>query len=125
MLITALNLRRSSGFRTSGKCSLDLRSSVRRAFTDSNSPTPDIINESVILQPAGKLRLPSVNMLNLRLSREVVLGERWHIIPTVDFFNVTNAQTVIGEVTTFGSSYLFPFSTINPFVTRFGLRFTF
>jgi len=30
-------------------------------------------------------RLPSVNMLNLRLSREIVLGERWHIIPTVDF----------------------------------------
>ena len=43
----------------------------------------------------------------------------------VDFFNVTNAQTTIGQVTTFGSSYLFPFSTINPFVTRFGLRFIF
>ena len=94
------------------------------SIPDGNSP-PDIINESVILQPAGKLRLPSVNMLNLRLSREVVLNDRWHLIPTVDFFNVTNAQTVIGEVTTFGSSYLFPFSTINPFVTRFGLRFTF
>ena len=94
------------------------------SIPDSNSP-PDVINESVILQPAGKLRLPSVNMLNLRLSREVVLGDRWHLIPTVDFFNVTNAQTVIGEVTTIGSSYLFPFSTINPFVTRFGLRFTF
>ena len=95
------------------------------AIPDGNSPTPDIINESVILQPAGKLRLPSVNMLNLRVSREMVLNDRWHIIPTVDFFNVTNAQTVIGEVTTFGSSYLFPFSTINPFVMRFGLRFTF
>jgi hypothetical protein len=94
------------------------------SIPDSNSP-PDVINESVILQPAGKLRLPSVNMLNLRVSREVVFNERWHLIPTVDFFNVTNAQTVIGEVTTFGSSYLFPFSTINPFVTRFGLRFTF
>jgi hypothetical protein len=94
------------------------------SIPDSNSP-PDVINESVILQPAGKLRLPSVNMLNLRLSREVVFNERWHLIPTVDFFNVTNAQTVIGEVTTIGSSYLFPFSTINPFVTRFGLRFTF
>ena len=95
------------------------------SIPDGNTPTPDIINESVILQPAGKLRLPSVNMLNLRLSREVVLNDRWHLIPTVDFFNVTNAQTVIGEVTTIGSSYLFPFSTINPFVMRFGLRFTF
>ncbi len=88
-------------------------------------PTPKPVNESVILQPAGVLRLPSVNMLNLRFSRDFVYRDRWHLIPTVDFFNATNAQTVIGEVSTFGSSYLFPFSTINPFVTRFGLRLTF
>jgi hypothetical protein len=88
-------------------------------------PQPDIISESVILQPAGIQRLPAVNMLNLRLSREFAVREKWRLTPTIDFFNVTNAQTVIGEVTSFGSSYLFPFSTINPFVTRFGLRFTF
>jgi hypothetical protein len=82
-------------------------------------------SETIILQPAGALRLPGVNMLNLRFSRDFTVSERWHLIPTVDFFNVTNAQTVIGEVTTFGSSYLYPYSTINPFVTRFGLRFTF
>jgi hypothetical protein len=91
---------------------------------DGNSPA-DVINESVILQPAGVQRLPSVNMLNLRLSREFVISERWHLTPTADFFNVTNAQTVIGKVSNFGSSYLYPFATINPFVTRFGLRFTF
>jgi Carboxypeptidase regulatory-like domain/TonB dependent receptor-like, beta-barrel len=83
------------------------------------------VGESVILQPAGAQRLPSVNMLNLRLSREFAIRENWRLIPTVDFFNVTNAQTVIGEVTTFGGSYLYPYSTINPFVTRFGLRLTF
>ncbi len=83
------------------------------------------VGETVILQPAGVLRLPSVNMLNLRISRDFVLNDRWHLIPNVDFFNVANAQTVIGQVGTFGSSYLFPYSTINPFVTRFGLRFTF
>jgi hypothetical protein len=91
---------------------------------DGNSPA-DVINESIILQPAGVQRLPSVNMLNLRLSREFVLSDRWHLTPTADFFNVTNAQTVIGKVTNFGSSYLYPYATINPFVTRFGLRFTF
>ncbi|HXJ06707.1 MAG TPA: TonB-dependent receptor [Candidatus Acidoferrum sp.] len=91
---------------------------------DGNSPV-DVINESVILQPAGILRLPSVNMLNLRLSREFVLSDRWHLTPTADFFNVTNSQTVIGKVSNFGSSYLYPYATINPFVTRFGLRFTF
>ena len=83
------------------------------------------VGESIILQPAGIQRLPGVNMLNLRLSRDFNIHERWRLTPTVDFFNVTNAQTVIGEVTTYGSNYLYPYSTINPFVTRFGLRFTF
>jgi hypothetical protein len=86
--------------------------------------------ETVILQPAGIQRLPSVNMLNLRISREFVLNDRWHVIPVVDFFNLANAQTTVGENNFFdptpaNNSYLKPFLTIDPFVTRFGLRFTF
>jgi len=86
--------------------------------------------ETVILQPAGIKRLPSVNMLNLRLSREFAVKERWRVIPVVDFFNVTNAQTVVGEnsfidANPANNTYLKPFQTIDPFVTRFGLRFTF
>jgi len=86
--------------------------------------------ETVILQPAGIKRLPGVNMLNLRLSREFAVKERWRVIPVVDFFNVTSAQTVVGEnnfidVNPANSTYLKPFQTIDPFVTRFGLRFTF
>jgi hypothetical protein len=83
------------------------------------------VGESVILQPAGVLRLPSVNQLNLRFSREFAIKEKWRLIPTVDLFNLTNSQTVIGQVTTIGGSYLYPYSTINPFVMRLGLRFTF
>jgi carboxypeptidase family protein len=92
-------------------------------------PNPDIFSETVILQPAGIQRLPSVNQLNLRFSREFVLNDRWHLTPTVDFFNLTNSQTTISEVTQFtppnGGIYLKPSLAINPFVTRFGLRFTF
>lgn len=89
------------------------------------------ISENVILQPAGLQRLPSVNQLNLRFSREFVFNERWHLTPTVDFFNLTNSQTVVSEVTQYtigaanGGSFLKPSLAINPFVTRFGLRFTF
>jgi outer membrane receptor protein involved in Fe transport len=83
------------------------------------------VPETVIVQPAGPLRLPSVNLLNLRVTRDFVVSDRVHIIPAMDFFNVTNAQTVTGKVGSIGSSYLFPFSTINPFVTRLGLRVTF
>jgi hypothetical protein len=89
------------------------------------------IGETIILQPAGIQRLPSVNQLNLRFSREFVLNDRWHLTPNVDFFNLTNSQTVISEVTQYtigqpnGGSFLRPSLAINPFVTRFGLRFTF
>lgn len=92
-------------------------------------PNPDIVSETVILRPAGIQRLPSVNQLNLRFSREFVFSDHWRLIPTVDFFNLTNSQTVIAEVTQFtppnGGSYLRPALAINPYVTRFGLRFTF
>ena len=88
-----------------------------------------IVPETVFLQPAGTQRLPSVNQLNLRLSREFVFGDRYRLTPTVDFFNVTNSQTTIAEVTQYtspgGGFYLKPALAINPFVTRFGLRFTF
>ena len=82
-------------------------------------------SETVILQPAGIQRLPSVNLLNVRLSRAFVLNERWHVEPLVDLFNVTNAQTVVSEVQTFGPNYKFPTNTINPFLARFGVRFNF
>ena len=81
--------------------------------------------ETVILQPAGVQRLPSVNLLNLRISREFVRGERWHVQPFVDLFNLTNGQTVVSKVQTFGSNYQFPTNTINPFLARFGLRVNF
>jgi len=81
--------------------------------------------ETVILQPAGVLRLPSVNLLNLRFSREFVFGDRWHVEPLIDLFNLTNAQTVVSKVQTFGPNYQYPTNTINPFLARFGLRFNF
>ena len=101
--------------------------------TTTNPPVSKGLNqgsETVILQPAGITRLPSVNMLNLRISREFILNDRWHMIPVIDFFNVTNGQTVVGENNFLdpnpaNNTYLKPFLTIDPFVTRFGLRFTF
>ena len=69
-----------------------------------------------------------MNLVNLRFTHDFVVNDRWHLIPAVDFFNVTNAQTTVGEVTTVtptDSVYLKSFLGINPFVTRVGLRFSF
>src|SRR5579872_4197445 len=81
--------------------------------------------ETVILEPAGKIRLPNVNLLNLRLSRDFAVADRWHVEPLVDLFNITNSQTVISKVNTFGPSFLFPSNTVNPFIARFGLKVNF
>ena len=82
-------------------------------------------SEQVILQPAGITRLPSVNLLNLRFSREFAIRDRFKIKPLVDLFNVTNSQTVISKVNTVGGSYLRPSNTINPFIARIGLKVDF
>lgn len=81
--------------------------------------------ETVILEPAGKIRLPNINLLNLRLSRDFAFADRWHVEPLVDLFNITNSQTVISKVNTFGPSFLFPSNTVNPFIARFGLKVNF
>ena len=83
------------------------------------------LSETIILQPAGIQRLPSVNLLNVRLSREFAFKERWHVEPLVDLFNLTNAQTVVSMVQQFGPNYRFPTNTINPFLARFGMRVNF
>lgn len=80
---------------------------------------------SVIGEQIGKIRLPNVDILNLRLSRPIHLGERFDVEPVVDLFNITNANTVISEVPTGGASFEKPTNQLNPFIARFALRFSF
>ncbi|HVB85315.1 MAG TPA: TonB-dependent receptor [Candidatus Dormibacteraeota bacterium] len=82
-------------------------------------------NEIVALLPAGAVRYPSVNLLNLRVSREFAIGDRIHVEPLIDLFNITNAQTVVSENTFVGPGYLQPSNTVNPFLARIGMRVTF
>ena len=90
-----------------------------------SGPELQQFSTTVILQPAGTLRLPSVNLLNIRFAREFVFRDRVRVEPMVDLFNLTNAQTVTSRAQTFGGNYLRPFNTINPFLARFGLKVNF
>ena len=80
---------------------------------------------SVIGETIGNIRLPNVNIVNLRLSRPTHLGDRFNLEPIVDLFNIGNANTVISEVPTGGSSFEKPTNQINPFIARFALRLSF
>jgi hypothetical protein len=81
--------------------------------------------ETVALAPAGMIRLPSVKLLDLRVARTFTWKEHYHLEPMLDLFNITNSQTVVSEVTTYGSNYLRPSATINPFLARIGMKFSF
>jgi TonB dependent receptor/Carboxypeptidase regulatory-like domain len=80
---------------------------------------------SVVGEQIGKIRLPNVDLVNLRLSRPTHLGDRFNLEPIVDLFNLANANTVISEVPTGGSVFQKPTNQLNPFIARFGLRFSF
>jgi hypothetical protein len=83
-------------------------------------------SENVILEPAGTIRLPSINLLNIRIARQFSMYEgRLTFEPLVDLFNLTNAQTVDNQVATYGPNYLRPVDVINPFMTKIGLRINF
>jgi hypothetical protein len=98
-------------------------------FSNNNPPIlGSELNQSfvtVLLQPGGILRYPSINLLDMRFSREFVIGDRFRLQPLVDLFNMTNAQTVVSENTAFGADYLRPSNTVNPFLARLGLRLNF
>lgn len=83
-------------------------------------------SETVALEPAGRVRLPSVNLLSFRISRPFSVWEsRLTIEPLVDLLNIGNSHTVVSEVTSFGSAYLKPSDLLHPFVAKFGLRVKF
>lgn len=99
---------------------------------DPNNGPPTAIFEnlnqgqvSVIGETIGNIRLPNVNIVNLRFSRPTRLGERFTLEPIADLFNIGNANTVISEVPTGGSSFEKPTNQLNPFIARFALRFSF
>jgi TonB dependent receptor len=83
-------------------------------------------SETVTLEPAGNVRLPSVNLLSFRISRPFSVWEsRLTVEPLVDFLNIGNSHTVVSEVNSFGPAYLKPSDLLHPFVAKFGLRVKF
>jgi TonB dependent receptor/Carboxypeptidase regulatory-like domain len=83
-------------------------------------------SETVALEPAGKVRLPNVNLLSFRISRPFNVWEsRLTIEPLIDLLNIGNSHTVVSEVSSFGPVYLKPSDLVHPFVAKFGLRVKF
>lgn len=92
-------------------------------------------SETINLLPAGIVRLPDRDSLNIRFSRPFTLHERYRLEPIIDLFNITNSASIIGKLNFYGtisgatfspsSGYELPTDMLNPRVMRIGLKFDF
>jgi len=98
------------------------------AWTPSGVIPPDVTNrgyESVLLEPLGSRRIPSRNVLDLRVEKQfpVYNGQ---IRFTADIFNVFNSDAFLTVNSFFGSpTFGEPGSFIQPRRMRVGIRYTF
>ncbi|HWW83616.1 MAG TPA: TonB-dependent receptor, partial [Vicinamibacterales bacterium] len=95
--------------------------SVTRALV----PTLTRSSQYIPLTARGDERLPAVTQLDLRVSRAFNLGQGRKIVPQVDFFNVTNANTVQTLGNAIGGSYLSTTGFIPPRIIRVGISANF
>jgi hypothetical protein len=91
---------------------------------------------TVLIEPLGETRLPNVAMLDLRVDKVFQFGNT-RIIPSMDVFNVSNANTVQSQrrvmytynhstgVGSSPSNASLISSIISPRIIRFGVRVTF
>jgi hypothetical protein len=79
---------------------------------------------SVDLSERGEERLPTVTMADIRLSRAFRFGNR-QIVPQLDIFNITNADTAVSLNNTLGSAYLDTREILSPRIIRVGFSLNF
>jgi hypothetical protein len=82
-------------------------------------------SQTVTLTRRGDERLPTVTMVDLRISRAFRLAGSRRIEPQLDLFNLGNASTVVRNVAAVGSRYLAPAEILSPRIVRLGLTITF
>lgn len=99
------------------------------AWTPVGFIPPEVTNtccgDSVLLEPLGSRRIPSRNVLDLRVEKQfpVYVGQ---LRFTVDIFNVFNIDSPTGVSTFFGSpTFGEPGGFIQPRQMRLGIRYTF
>jgi hypothetical protein len=60
--------------------------------------------QTLTVQPRGNTRLPVVNSLDMSMRRAWKIAST-SIEPRIDFYNLTNAATILGRITQLGPTY--------------------
>ena len=98
--------------------------SVTRAAAAAAGVALTRANQTIFLSDRGDERLPSVTLIDLRISRAFRFGSR-RIEPTFDIFNVGNASTVTSLNAGVGGTYRVPTAIVSPRIMKIGLAVIF
>ena len=84
-------------------------------------------SQTIYVAPSGALRLPSVNILDLRFSRTFTVRERWKIQPEFDIYNLNNSAAVTAVNSSVNAAALFlnPTTVLPPRIFKLGLKVDF
>jgi hypothetical protein len=81
-------------------------------------------SQTVIVAPFGTTRLPSIDTIDLNISKIVTAG-KWRFTPQLDIFNLFNAAAITSEVTQLGPTYGNAITLLGSRLVKFGVNFTF
>jgi len=93
--------------------------SVTRALAAQAGVSLTRASQTVVLSQRGDERYDNVTMADLRLSRKFKFGTRG-VTPAIDFFNISNAATVVTQNVAVGATYLAPSEILAPRIIRIG-----
>jgi hypothetical protein len=97
----------------------------RQADPDGGPAIAQNGNTTLRVEPYGSRRLSAQNILNLRGSKELKLGNGRRLSIDVDVFNVLNAATPTAATFVAGPSFGYTSSVIPARIARLGVRFVF
>src|SRR5438067_4447462 len=98
--------------------------SVTRAAAAAAGVALTRANQTIFLSDRGDERLPSVTLIDLRISRSFRFGTR-RIEPTFDIFNLGNASTITSLNAGVGSTYRVPTAIVSPRIMKIGFAVNF
>ena len=86
---------------------------------------PQIPSITVPVEPIGSIRLPNLNLLDLRAEKRFRLTKGQSLAVRVNVFNAMNINTVTARVVRSGATYLFPTAIVLPRILDFSMSYSF
>ncbi len=99
--------------------------SLTRAVAATQGITLTRASQTILLSERGVERYPNVTMFDIRLSRAFRFAGSRSFTPTIDFFNIGNADTTVAHTVAVGGSYLAPSEILSPRIIRVGFSLNF